>query len=185
MTTAAVVLAAGGGTRFAGPSHKLLTMFRDQPLGKWAIDAAADADLDELIVVVGAVDLADLIPTDATVVLNERWTEGQASSLQAAISAARTGGHGALVVGLADQPMVPAAAWREVAASAAPIAVATYAGELRNPVRLARSVWPLVPAAGDEGARSLVRGRPDLVELVSCGGHPADVDTEEDLRRWS
>ena len=180
MTTAALVLAAGGGTRFAGGGHKLLAPFRGRPLVAWALEAASV--LDELIVVTGAVALD--LPAGAREVRNERWVEGQATSLAAGLDAAA--GHEAVVVGLGDQPLVPAEAWRRVAAATAtPIAVATYGGVRRNPVRLAAEVWGLVPREGDEGARSLLRGRPDLVTEVACPGDPADVDTQEDLTTWS
>lgn len=180
MTTAAVVLAAGGGSRFGGGSHKLLAPFRGRPLVSWAL-AAADV-LDELLVVTGAVEVP--LPPGAREVRNDRWAEGQATSLAAAVEAAA--GHDAIVVGLGDQPLIPAEAWRLVAAATAtPMAVATYDGARRNPVRFAAEVWPLLPTEGDEGARALLRSRPDLVTEVACPGDPADVDTQEDLATWS
>lgn len=180
MTTAAVLLAAGGGTRFWGERHKLLVPFRGRPLVAWAVEAASV--LDELIVVTGAVELD--LPAGVHEVRNERWAEGQATSLAAGLAAAA--GHDAVVVGLGDQPLIPAEAWRLVgAATSTPIAVATYGGVRRNPVRLAAEVWPLVPGEGDEGARSLLRRRTDLVTEVACPGDPADMDTQEDLETWS
>jgi molybdenum cofactor cytidylyltransferase len=106
-----------------------------------------------------------------------------ATSLQVGIAAA--GDVDAVVVGLGDQPLVEAEAWRLVAASAGPIAVATYDGERGNPVKLDRSVWPLLPTTGDVGARKVAREREELVTEVACPGDPADVDRLEDLEQWS
>ncbi len=116
---------------------------------------------------------------------NPHWAEGQATSLRTAIAYADGAGHDAVVVGLGDQPLVPATAWAAVAAAAWPIAVASYDGKRRNPVKLSREVWPLLPEEGDEGARVVMRERPGLVGAVACGGDPADVDTVEDLEQWS
>jgi CTP:molybdopterin cytidylyltransferase MocA len=173
----AAILAAGAGSRFEGPTHKLLAPFRGRPLYEWAVQAATDAGLD-VVVVTGGVPLEI---DGVRVVDNPRWADGIATSLQVAVAAA--GDADAVVIGLADQPLIPAEAWRRVAATDAPVAVATYGGKRRNPVRLARSVWPLLPTTGDQGA-SVLWGKVAVVE-VACPGDPADVDRVEDLEQWS
>jgi CTP:molybdopterin cytidylyltransferase MocA len=142
---------------------------------------ALEAGLDATLAVTGAVDLAPVMPGGVVMVANPDWEAGMATSLRRAVAAARHLGLDAIVVGLGDQPFVPATAWRAVAASDQPIAVATYGGARRNPVRLARLVWGDLPVSGDEGARALMRRRPDLVAEIPCEGDPVDVDTLEDL----
>ena len=184
MSTAAVVLAAGAGSRFAGNRHKLLAPFRDTTVAAAAIGAAIDAGLDAVFVVIGAVPLP--VPDVVVVVPNPDWVNGQATSLAAGIAAAQAAGHDTVVIGLGDQPLVSAQAWRDVAAeTTTPIAVASFGGKRRPPVRLASEMWELLPAAGDVGARDLLRRRPELVTEVPCTGDPADIDTVEDLARWS
>jgi molybdenum cofactor cytidylyltransferase len=187
MTTLAVVLAAGGGSRFAGPTHKLAAPLRGRTVAAWSVQAALDAAIGPVVVVTGAERAAQLeLPGPVTELHNPRWADGQATSLQVAVAHARAAGHGAVVVGLADQPLVPADAWRRVAACTdRPVCTATFDSERRPPVRLAAEVWALLPVEGDEGARMLLRGRPELVCEVACPGIAADIDTTEDLARWS
>lgn len=187
MTTAAVLLAAGAGTRFTGSTHKLFATFKDRPLLHHSLDHVVAAGLDEVIVISGSVDLAaEAARWPITIVENHRWSEGLATSLALATRAAADAGHDAIVVGLADQPDVQPEAWRRVAsATNALVAVATYAGVRGHPVRLAAEVWPLLPTTGDVGASSLLRERPDLVIEVPCEGSPADIDTWDDLIGWN
>ncbi|MHB1776677.1 MAG: nucleotidyltransferase family protein [Acidimicrobiales bacterium] len=185
---AAVLLAAGGGTRFGDAGHKLLAPLRGRPLFAWALRSALAADLDALVVVTGAVPLDEIVAEesgDRTVVVHhDRWRDGQAGSLQAGIAWCAEHGVDAAVVGLGDQPFVGPEAWRTVAAATdAPVVTASFGGRRRPPVRLARAVWGLLPREGDDGARVLMRRRPDLVAEVACRGDPVDVDTPEDLRR--
>ncbi len=155
-----------------------------------AVDAAVAAlgdGIDEVVVVTGAIAVEDLLPVEQiTLLVNANWKRGMANSLAVAIGHCRTAGHDAVVVGLGDQPGILPAAWRAVAAhGATPIAVATYAGRRRNPVWLSAEVWGLLPTDGDEGARSLMRLREELVTEIPCPGNPGDIDTREDLASWS
>lgn len=207
----AVVLAAGGGSRFGAgvaagtsppaaelrfgaegtteggdrPGAKLLAHWKGRPVVTWAVEHAMAAGLDATWVVAGAADLSGVLPAGAVVLPNPDWAEGQATSLQVAISAARAAGLSAVVVGLGDQPDVTPEAWRAVAAARSPIAAATYGGQRRNPVRLGHEVWDLLPRSGDAGARVLMRDRPELVVEVPCHGNPGDIDTVEDLQQWN
>jgi CTP:molybdopterin cytidylyltransferase MocA len=185
VTTAAVVLAAGAGSRFHGDTHKLLTIVRGRRLLDWALDNALAAHLDDVLLVLPPGGLVAVMPS-VTVVHNERWQDGMASSLQCALRVAEARGHDAVVVALGDQPGISPDAWRAVAAADdRPVAVATYDGRRGHPVRLAAPVWPLLPSVGEAGAGGLMRERPELVREVACEGDPADVDTVEDLDRWS
>ena len=176
------MLAAGGGTRFEGASHKLLAPLRGRPVWEWALTAMVDAKLDVMIVVTGAVALD--LPAGVTERHNPRWEEGQATSLMCAVDAAREAGADSLTIGLADQPQVPTSAWQAVtdAPPHYPIVIATYNGEPGpHPVRLAHETWVLLPDHGDAGARGLIQAQPAMVHSVACEGNGIDIDTVNDL----
>ena len=120
-----------------------------------------------------------------TILHNERWEDGQSTSLRAATMYADARGHRTIVVGLGDQPGVPTECWQAVAAAGSDIAAADFGNGKRPPVKLTDAMWSSLPVSGDEGARALMRERPEMVESVPCVGNEADVDTLEDLRRWS
>ena len=186
------MLAAGAGSRFGG--DKLLAPYGGRPLIEAVLANLAGAPVDEIVVVVGEglERLREVCePYAVRVVENPDWGRGQSTSVRAGLAACEgSPGTRAAVVLLADQPLVgPGAVERLVEAfeGGAKVAVATYGGKPRNPVLFSREVWPLLlrELSGDEGARSFLRGHPELVEYVACDGvgDPADVDTREDLRR--
>ncbi len=199
-TAASVVLAAllagGAGTRFERPdgTHKLAAGLAAtstecaETVFARALRHVRLAGIGPIVVVTGSWspphEQMSEQAEDVTIVPNHRWAEGQMTSVRAALDVASDLGVERIVIGLADQPFVTPDAWRTVATGPGPITVATYAGRRGNPVGLDRSVWDLLPEDGDEGARALMRIRPDLVREVACSGSPADIDTAEDFRRW-
>jgi CTP:molybdopterin cytidylyltransferase MocA len=190
-----VLLAAGEGSRFGRP--KALVELDGQTLAERGVNLLRAGGTDPILVVTGAapVELSGIDTVD-----NEHWRTGMGSSLRAALRALAApvptadpdlnADVGAVVVALADQPLVGAAAVARLVAAyrdGASVAVAAYQGRPRNPVLLAREHWPEVieTAVGDQGARAFLRARPDLVTLVECGdtGSPDDIDTPADLER--
>lgn len=198
-TVAGVLLAAGEGSRFGRP--KALVELNGQTLAERGVGLLRAGGADPVVVVTGAVSLE----LEGTLTVdNPRWRTGMGSSLQAALQAlteavlteaapteaARDAEIGAVVVALADQPLVGAEAVARLIAAyrdGASVAVATYGGQPRNPVLLAREHWPevIATATGDHGARIFLRTRPELVTRVECGdtGRPDDIDTPADLAR--
>lgn len=157
-----------------------------------ALRALAAGGCAPLVVVLGAradeVTAAAELP-GATVVRNDDWPSGMASSLRAGLTALAGTDAAAVVVLLVDTPGIGAAAVRRVAGYASPAAVAvgTYAGRPGHPVLLGRDHWAEVirSATGDAGAREFLAARPELVRSVPCDdvADPSDVDVPGDLPR--
>jgi molybdenum cofactor cytidylyltransferase len=190
---AVAVLAAGRGIRFGGDVPKPLLELGGRPLLAHALTAATTSGPALVLCVVSDDRVAATVPGGIEVVRNDAPERGIASSLHAALRVLGPRSDiDAVVVGLADQPLVGAAAYRRLAEAfehGAPLAVATYGGVRGNPVLIARALWSeALELAGDEGARALVR-RHGAVEVPCDGtGEPTDVDTPEDLAalesRW-
>lgn len=186
-TRLAVLLAAGAGQRFSGPTHKLLAPLRGLPVVSHALSAMQNAQIGDTAVVTGAVDLSGHIE-GTTEINNPQWASGQHSSVAAALRFAGQQGYDEVVIGLGDQPFISPEAWQAVAEADGEIVVATYNGVRGNPVKLAKSVWDdflSLTTEPDAGARTLMHLRPELVREVACKGVSADIDTTEDLSQWT
>jgi molybdenum cofactor cytidylyltransferase/nicotine blue oxidoreductase len=185
---AIAVLAAGRGSRLGGDVPKPLVELRGRPLVSWALDAATTSGLRPIVLVVGhhGGAVARVAPKGVVVVRARRWRRGIARSLRAALGALEPWAQvGAVAVGLADQPLVGPDAYRRLAGAyrdGARLAVATYHGQRRNPVLLARTMWAQARELdGDEGARVLMDDEAVEVDCTDTGS-AADVDTLDDLR---
>ena len=181
-STGLVVLAAGFGSRFDPSARKLLARWNGRPIVSWVLDATASVEAGAHFVVTQDSSLSSLLPAKFVELRNQCPKDGLASSLALAVDAASAMGLWTVTVGLGDQPLVPAQAWREVASTRTHgVAIATYAGVRGNPVKIASSVFGLLERHGDVGARAIFH-RVEAVE-VPCPGDPFDIDTREDLEQ--
>jgi molybdenum cofactor cytidylyltransferase len=183
MSVAGLVLAAGGGTRF-GASPKQLADFHGRPLLEWAVRAQCDvAELSRVVVVLGshAEAVRDGVRFGpAETVVCEQWESGQAWSLRRGVGFLTEGGDvSKVIVTLGDAPLVTPEVIRMFVGQP-PRARAVYGGRPGHPVVLGpEEITALTSLAGDEGARGLLRGGPQVEVGHLCSGR--DVDTPEDL----
>ena len=184
---AAVVRAAGAGSRFGAP--KQLELVGGRALVRHAVDAARHAGIELVVVVVG--HDADAVIAAAgdgvEIVRNDRWIDGQSTSLRAGLDALDDRVEAAVVL-LADQPGVAAehvgALLDAAGARPEPIVRLRFA-DGPGPALLRRAIWDDVrELSGDTGARAVAERRPDLVfEATIASAAPIDVDTPGDLDR--
>jgi CTP:molybdopterin cytidylyltransferase MocA len=116
----------------------------------------------------------------AETVVCEEWESGQAWSLRRGVAALRDGGGvSSVVVTLGDAPLVTPEVIR-LFVDAPPRSRAVYGGRPGHPVVLGlEEISALGSLAGDEGARGLLHGGPEVEVGHLCSGR--DVDTPEDL----
>jgi molybdenum cofactor cytidylyltransferase len=190
---AAIILAAGGGTRFSGPSDtpKILTELAGKPLIRHVAEQAAASRARPVIVVVGAAAQrieAALAELDCAFVQNNDPAAGMSRSLTLGLAAVPPNCRGAVIL-LADMPRVTAKTIDRLIgtfekASPPPRAVVPhYQGRRGNPVLLARAIFrEAIALTGDHGARSLLE---DTAGILTCtiddDGIEIDVDTSADL----
>jgi CTP:molybdopterin cytidylyltransferase MocA len=188
---AAVVLAAGSGSRFGPGTPKVVAPLAGVPILQRVLQALRQPPVGRVVVVLGyaadqvraAVDL-----TGVDVVINPLHASGQASSVAAGLAALPVEAEAA-VIAMGDQPgITPGVVAALVAGyrkALRPIVVPTYGGERGTPVLLARPVFgPMAALEGDVGARAIMERHPRWVHEVAADGlaDPRDVDTPEDLR---
>lgn len=189
MSTAAVVLAAGGSSRLG--RTKQLEPWGDSNLISHVVSRTSEFPVDEVWVILGHDSeriLAESDLGDAYVVENLEWEEGIASSLRVALDAlTRLSRCERALVVIGDQPDIPVEVVEELLVShrrsGKQVTIPKYRYSWGNPVVVDRSLWARVMSLeGDEGAQRLWQAHPEWVnEVWFPGSAPRDVDTEEDV----
>lgn len=182
----AVILAAGASTRMGRP--KALLRRGDRSFVACAVELARAAGCAPIVVVAGAVSLADEPLAPALVVVNERWSQGPLGSLQRGLAALPTDIPGALVLTVDRPHLRPATVAALVAAFLGEPTCAwqpEHAGRRGHPL-----IWPaaLLPALRalpiDADPRELLRTRAERRALqVDDPATLDNLDTPQDLAR--
>ena len=176
MKVAIALLAAGSATRFGG--GKLDAACAGRPLGRWALDAALAIPHERLAVVVG--DPTPAFARGCDVLVNESAADGLGRS--AAMAARWARGSDALLILLADMPLVSAGTLRALVEAEGPAAAAYPGNKPGAPACFPASLFPALEAlTGDSGAAQVLRGLPNVRLVESSADELRDVDRPEDL----
>jgi CTP:molybdopterin cytidylyltransferase MocA len=183
-----IVLAAGESSRMPG-SQKLLLDIDGVPMVRHVFEAASEGGCHQTVVVYAEEDVRRAIDGRAELVYNAKASTGMASSLQAGLRAMRHEIEGAMVL-LGDQPLVGSRtvatllrAWRREGSRPA-VAVSSESDGWSPPVILARALWEeLFKLKGDAGARQVLHGRPEILDVVPAPGRSDDIDTPDDYAK--
>jgi molybdenum cofactor cytidylyltransferase len=183
---AAIVLAAGLGTRMGGGKMRL--QWQSRPLPVWPVMAAIQAGCDPVVAVLGpdhaGLDQA-LVGAGARLVINSCPESGLAGSLACGLDL--IGPAPSVLVMLGDMPLIRAEHLTRLMAALDPdhgltIAAPSCHGQRGHPVLFHHSHFVALAAlTGDRGARDLITG-PHTV-LVEMGDRAvlADIDTPADF----
>lgn len=168
MSTAAIVLAAGAGTRMKSKKPKVAHEVLGKPLVRWVIDAARDAGVERVVSVVGHAreQVVPLVEADTDVVVQERQ-DGTAGAV-AVCAEALADFDGSLVVLSGDCPLITADTISELvrAREEADAAVVVLTMEFANPFGYGRIV-----RAADGSVERIVEQKdatPEQAAITEC-----------------
>lgn len=184
-----IILAAGLSSRFSG--NKLLASFKGEAVIRHVVRAALASRLSPVILVLGhqAEDVIGVLSNlPLNIALNERFQDGQSTSIKKGIEVAGTACEAAMFLA-ADQPMLTSQIidalighfWEQ----GRPICHPAVGGKRRNPAVLSRRLFPdLLALEGDQGGRVVIDShRHASAVLEFQDSRPfTDVDTIDDLK---
>jgi molybdenum cofactor cytidylyltransferase len=183
---AAVILAAGGASRYGSP--KQLLENKGETLVHRAARAALDAGANPIFVVVGAsakfVNASVENIPDVRCLPNPKWESGLASSLAVGMRAVlKTACQGAIVT-LADQPFVDGTALASIIEAFDDdhrLIASAYNSTIGVPALFGREFFEeLTHLEGDAGAGGWLRARRDAVTAIPLERAALDIDSPSD-----
>jgi len=190
----AVLLAAGSGSRI-GKRPKCLLELGGVPLIRRQLIALSGAGVDEVVVVLGHhAEWIEPVVQDfpVTLVRNPRPDDGIVSSQRIGL-AALAGRLDAVIVALADQPLINAqdiaaliGAWKKRPAGSS-VVFPQMGGQRGNPVIFGAEVREQILAgAADVGCRQWQAAHPDALAPFDTDNrrYRVDIDTPDDLERF-
>jgi molybdenum cofactor cytidylyltransferase len=174
------VLAAGSARRFGG--GKLDAACAGKPLGRWALDAVRAAGIPPGFIVTGEQGASFAEGAGWELVANPAAEDGLGTSLALAARIALERGSRALLVLLADMPLVDPGFLRTLAETTPPAATRYPDGDVGVPALFGQAQLPSLDSlAGDRGAAALLALMDGLTLLDPPTGMLCDVDRPEDL----
>src|SRR5437868_8785673 len=191
MRVAAVVLAAGGSTRFG--RSKQFALFQGDTFIKRIVAAAIEAGCAPVVVVTGedsAQVTSELTGLTVSIAMNPRWSSGLGSSIVVGIRHAMNLAPDidAALLLTCDQPFVTAAVLTQMIqlrlTNRKPIIASAYAGTFGIPALFDRSCFPdLLQLKEDSGAKGIILERQHDVASFDFPAAEIDVDTAADYEK--
>lgn len=182
-----IVPAAGRGSRFGGPQHKLEQAFEDTTVLGATLRQAVRSQLPVLVVTTAeraATAGSQLARRDILVLSEADAARGMGYSIAAGV-AERSGAPGWLVLP-GDMPLVQPDSLLAVATALEqyPVVFAQHHGRRGHPVGFAAELYSeLIRLDGDDGARRVTARYPAFGVELPDAGVLLDVDTPDDLAR--
>lgn len=190
ITNCALIMLASGRSERFGDKDKLLAEYRGHPLCWHASQRCSRSSYRFRIAVVANDHGVEQQFRRANwdIVRNSAPECGQSHALRVGVDEARKRGASAIVIGLADMPMVTTEHYENVRlALSQSSAVMSRANEALLPPAgfRANHFEDLLALTGDVGAKAIFMKSPDKVVLEMAAEEAVDVDTPDDLVRLS
>lgn len=188
---AGILLAAGISSRLGKP--KQLLSYKGKTLLQNVLSAAINAQLDPIIIVLGADESAIRNTIDQKniyTIYNSEWQEGIASSIRCGLKELEkvAPDTDAAILMVCDQPHITSSLLKELFTTqqqtVKPIVASYYNGVAGTPALFHKTIFPeLLLLKGDKGAGKILREQTEQVAKVPFPLGIIDIDTTDNYEK--